>query len=296
MSNININLYRTFIAVAESKSFAEASEKLGTNDRAISNDINALEKQLDVQLFYRKHKGSNNGMKITEIGAEIYPQVKKIISACDFIRRTVESGNSLESGTLSIGCSANITESYLMEKLVKLAKDHPNVKVKLDSESSDSKMIEKLKNNEIDFIIMDEYIAKDLEELEVKRIKDISNIFVSKEKINIKDMQELENYKFILNYEDRTSTKKLIEVMKPYNLKMEAIMRCPTTKLRKEAAKSGMGIAYVVKDLCKDELENKELYELKLPIEMPITNISLVYQKEQLTKVDEEFIKEYLNV
>lgn len=29
---------------------------------------------------------------------------------------------------------------------------------------------------------------------------------------------------------------------------------------------------------------------------MPITNISLVYQKEQLTKVDEEFIKEYLNV
>lgn len=296
MSNININLYRTFIAVAESKSFAEASEKLGTNDRAISNDINALEKQLDVQLFYRKHKGSNNGMKITEIGAEIYPQVKKIISACDFIRRTVESGNSLESGTLSIGCSANITESYLMEKLVKLAKDHPNVKVKLDSESSDSKMIEKLKNNEIDFIIMDEYIAKDLEELEVKRIKDISNIFVSKEKINIKDMQELENYKFILNYEDRTSTKKLIEVMKPYNLKMEAIMRCPTTKLRKEAAKSGMGIAYVVKDLCKNELENKELYELKLPIEMPITNISLVYQKEQLTKVDEEFIKEYLNV
>lgn len=296
MSNININLYRTFIAVAESKSFAEASEKLGTNDRAISNDINALEKQLDVQLFYRKHKGSNNGMKITEIGAEIYPQVKKIISACDFIRRTVESGNSLESGTLSIGCSANITESYLMEKLVKLAKDHPNVKVKLDSESSDSKMIEKLKNNEIDFIIMDEYIAKDLEELEVKRIKDISNIFVSKEKINIKDMQELENYKFILNYEDRTSIKKLIEVMKPYNLKMEAIMRCPTTKLRKEAAKSGMGIAYVVKDLCKNELENKELYELKLPIEMPITNISLVYQKEQLTKVDEEFIKEYLNV
>lgn len=93
--NINQNLYRTFVVVAESKSFAEAAEKMDTTDKAISNDINSLEKQLGIQLFYRKHKGSNNGLKITEIVKEIYPQVKKVIANCDFIPLIIESGNSL---------------------------------------------------------------------------------------------------------------------------------------------------------------------------------------------------------
>ena len=66
LNQININLYRTFVIVAESKTFAEAAEKMDTTDKAISNDINSLERQLGIQLFYRKHKGSNNGLKITK--------------------------------------------------------------------------------------------------------------------------------------------------------------------------------------------------------------------------------------
>lgn len=294
--DINSNLYRTFTVVAESKSFAEAAEKLCTNDKSISNDINALEKQLGVQLFYRKHKGSNSGMKITEIGEEIYPQAKRVISGCDFIPTMVESGNSLENGKLSIGCPSHITEFYLMEKLVKLAHDHPNVKLKLDSESSGAKMIEELRNNEIDFIIIDTVPSQDLDEMEVKKIKDIDNILVSKEKIKIKDIKELNNYKFILNYEDRMSTKKLTETLKEYNIKIESILQCPTTELRMAAAKGGMGLSYIMRDVCQKELENKELYEVELPIKLPINNINIIYPKDQLTKVDKAFIKKYLDI
>ena len=77
LNQININLYRTFVIVAESKTFAEAAEKMDTTDKAISNDINSLERQLGIQLFYRKHKCSNNGLKITEQGEETYPKAKK---------------------------------------------------------------------------------------------------------------------------------------------------------------------------------------------------------------------------
>ena len=51
-----------------------------------------------------------------------------------------------------------------MPKLIKLTKDYPNIEIKLDTESSSKKMIEELKNNEIDFIILDtipdEYIKE----------------------------------------------------------------------------------------------------------------------------------------
>lgn len=53
-----------------------------TTDKAISDYRNWLEKQLGLQLFYRKHKISNNELKIAEIEKEIYPQAKKIIAKC----------------------------------------------------------------------------------------------------------------------------------------------------------------------------------------------------------------------
>ena len=61
-----------------------------------------------------------------------------------------------------------------------------------------------------------------------------------------------------------------------------------------EAVKKNMGIAYVIKEAVKNELNNKELYEVELPIELPSLKLNLIYLKGELTKVDKKFIKEYL--
>ena len=50
---------------------------------------------------------------------------------------------------------------------------------------------------------------------------------------------------------------------------------------------------------CKNrqkELANNELYEVKLAINLPINSISVVYAKDRLTKVDKQFIKEYIKM
>ena len=59
-------------------------------------------------------------------------------------------------------------------------------------------------------------------------------------------------------------------------------------QLDKEVADEAM------KEAVKNELENKELYEVELPIELPKSKINLIYIKEQLTQADRKFIKEYL--
>lgn len=294
LNQININLYRTFVIVAESKTFAEAAEKMDTTDKAISNDINSLERQLGIQLFYRKHKGSNNGLKITEQGEEIYPKAKKIISECDFIPSIIESGNSLENGKLTIGCPSHITEFFLMEKLIKLAHNYPNIEVKLDTESDSRKMIEELKNNEMDFVILDTIPDEYKNELEIDELEKIENIFIANRKIEIDNLQELQDYKFILSYDDRVSTKRLWETLQEQDLKMKVTLKCPTTEQRISAAKGGVGLAYIMKEAAKKEIENGELYEVKIPIKLPMNSINLVYLKNRLTKVDKEFINTYL--
>ena len=50
MSNINLNLYRIFCKVAQSKSYSDASEKLNLSVSNISTQITNLEEQLNLKL------------------------------------------------------------------------------------------------------------------------------------------------------------------------------------------------------------------------------------------------------
>lgn len=288
MSNINLNLFRYFIAAAESKSFAEAGEKLGYNESTVSTSISTLEKQLGVQLFTRKP------LKITEVGQQIYEAVKSGFADFDFAMVIAESKNNLEYGKISIGCPSHITNFFLMDKIANAIKDYPKMQIDLDTESDSKQLISLLKNNKIDFAILDVIPEEYVKELEIKEIENIDNIFVSKELIKVNDIKELENYKYILSYDNKISTIKLLETLKKYNLALTPILRCPTTEQRINAAKHGIGIAYVMKEAVKKELENKELYEVKIPIELPKSSLKIVYLKNHLTKVDKEFIKNYL--
>ena len=71
-------------------------------------------------------------------------------------------------------------------------------------------------------------------------------------------------------------------------------MEIDITELKVDATKMGLGLGYVMRDSVKSELENKELYEVKLPIELPKSTVNLLYLKGQLTSIDKKFIKDYL--
>ena len=88
--------------------------------------------------------------------------------------------------------------------------------------------------------------------------------------------------------------KKLKNILKQHDIEIEANMQYDITELRVNAAKRGLGISYVMKETVKEELNNKELYEVELPIELPVSKINLIYIKEQLTQSDKKFIKNYL--
>lgn len=292
-NSINLNLFRFFIVSAESNSFAEAGEKLGYSASNISNNISTLEKQLGVKLFTRKP------LKLTEIGEAIYKTSKNGIQCLDFSSVLAQSKDSLEFGSIAIGCPSHITDFYLMEQIGKAVKEYPNIQIDLDTESGSHQLIEKLKNNEIDFAILDLIPDENAAELEIEELREIDNIFVSKDKIEIKDIKDvkkLENYKYIFPFYNRLSFMKLSEVLEKFNLTLNYSMRCPTTEQRINACKHGIGIAYILKEAVKKELDEHILYEVKLPKEfqLPKSNLKIVYLKNHLTKVDKEFIKKYL--
>ena len=212
-NNVNLNLMKTFIVVAESKSLADAGEKLGYASSSISTSISTLENQLGVQLFTRKP------LKLTEIGKEIYENARLGMRTVDFAVTIAQSKNDMNCAKISIGCPSHITEFYLMERIENAINDYPNMCISIDTESDSRELIEEIRQNKIDFAILDSVPADCKEELVIKELKKTKNIFISNEPIDIKDIKELENYKYVLSYENKTTTKRLGKILNDYDPK-----------------------------------------------------------------------------
>ena len=84
---INLELYRIFYAVAETKNITKASELLNISQPAVTKHIKNLENELKVELFKR----SKYGMILNENGKKLYLQIKdsiEILSKTDSIFNT----------------------------------------------------------------------------------------------------------------------------------------------------------------------------------------------------------------
>ncbi len=289
MSNINLNLYRIFCAVASSKSYSEASEKINLSVPNISTQILNLENQLDVKLFNRE----KDGVKLTDAGKELYDIISKGMLAFEYGEKVLKEKNDLSNGIITIGCPSHITTYYLMDCIEKAKKEYPNLAIKLVSSANAEEMLELLYNHKINFIVND-IIPNNNTDLIVKELKTVNNILVSKKPLKINDVKELEKLNYILNFDYTNSTKRLVETLSKYGVKINDTIECDVTEVRVDAAKRELGIGYVIKEAVKRELERGELYEVEIPIKLPSISINLISIKDQLTKVDKSFIKNYL--
>lgn len=289
MYDISINLYKTFCIVAQSKNYVDASNKLHISTTAISKNIRQLESLLGTTLFYRE----KDGVKLTGAGQEFFKYAEQGLATLNLGEKLIMQKSDLATGEISIGCPSHLTTFYLMNYIEKAKEDYPNLKINLISGADFNKMIQMLEEHKIDFIIDTTQVDTNYNNIVVEELKEVENIFISNRPIKIKELKELENQKYILNFEYSSTIKKLKNTLKQHNIEIEANMQYDITELRINAVKRGLGVGYVMKESVKNELENKELYEIKLPIKLPISKINLIYIKEQLTQSDKKFIKNY---
>ena len=289
MSEINLNLYRVFCAVAKSKTYAEASGILNISIPAISININKLEDALETKLFLRE----KNGLKLTKNGKKLYEIANKALEKIDLGEKMILEKNDISNGEITIGCPSHIASFYLMNRIEKAMKDYPNLKIKLICGANYVELMNLLQNHKLNFVILDQIIETD-DEFEIEEIKTLNNIFISKVPLKINKLEELEDFNYILNFENTISTKSLFEKLKKYGIEIKSTLECDTTELRIDAIKRNLGIGYAIKETAILELEKGELFEVELPIELPKIKINIICIKEQLTKVDKAFIRKYL--
>lgn len=287
---INLNHYRTFWIVAQSKSYADASNKLNVTKTAIAKNIQQLEDQLNTKLFYRESRG----VKLTADGETFYKFVDKGFSEIEAGEKLIAQKNNIETGEIIIGALSHIADFLLIDKIQEVKSKYPELKVKLTTGATGKNLIELLEDHKIDFAVDSTSMNIKNKDIVKEELMEVENIFVSKKPTKIDDIKELTNFKLVLGGEYTHTTQELINTLKEHGVSIKPSVEMDITELRISAAKKGIGISYVMKESVKEALKNKEVYEVKIPIKLPVSKINLIYLKEQLNKADKQFIKDYL--
>jgi DNA-binding transcriptional LysR family regulator len=137
---------RYFIAVAEEGRIAWAAERLGMQQPPLSQQIKALERELDVQLFRRKARG----VELTEAGRAFLDNARTMLSqldhSCETARRTARG----EQGRICVGITPSGPFYPFVPRVIRAFREaYPLVSLTLEEYPS-NELIDRLRNEQLD--------------------------------------------------------------------------------------------------------------------------------------------------
>ena len=141
-----------FIAVVETNSFFEAGEVCHISQSAISQQIRALEEELQVTLLER------HGRKftVTPAGRYFYEQAKKQVQALDSAIREVRRIDSGEYQRLRVGVLNGFSGRIIQKTVQDFTVSHPHVRLSLTT-GTHEELFHPVNDGSLDMVINDQW-------------------------------------------------------------------------------------------------------------------------------------------
>ena len=280
--NIDFELYRIFYVVANHGNITRASEELNISQPAISKAIKNLEEQLGGQLFVR----TKRGVVLTEEGQEFYIYIKQAIEYINNAENKFTELMNLETGRIKIGISTTLTKEFLLPYLEQFHSLYPKIEIQITT-SMTSSLIQNLKNGFLDLVILNlnrKTYGSDIKIIKCKKIQDCFVVNKKHQKLIDKEisLKEIRNYPLILQAKGSNTRAFLDTIARENGVVLKPNMKLASYTLVVEFAKIGFGIGYATKEYIKQEIKNKELFELKLKEKIPSRYIGIALSKNYI--------------
>lgn len=117
-----------FLAVADTGSFTQASDRLGVTKAVVSAQVARLEEELGVSLFVR----TTRSVTLTEDGELLLTHARNIQSEAESALEALQSKSVAPSGTLRIAAPLDYGQSFLVPVLTEFRARFPACTVSLD--------------------------------------------------------------------------------------------------------------------------------------------------------------------
>ena len=122
MENFRLRVFRS---VARHLNFRIAAEELLLTQSAVTQQIKALESELDVPLFDR----GGGRVSLTPAGASLLPFAERLAALAEEAREAVAAATGHHAGRLALGASQTIGQYLLPRLIAEFLKQNPRIQV-----------------------------------------------------------------------------------------------------------------------------------------------------------------------
>jgi LysR family transcriptional regulator, glycine cleavage system transcriptional activator len=120
----SLTAVRAFDAAARHLSCSRAAEELFLTQSAVSKQLQSLEEDLGVQLFYRMHQG----LTLTDAGAAYWAGIRPALHMLAEAAATARALRS-DDNIINLIVPLSLCQKWLIPRLPHFVREHPNVKV-----------------------------------------------------------------------------------------------------------------------------------------------------------------------
>ena len=290
--NINLDLYNYFYYVCEFKSITKAANFLYVSQPAITKQIKNLEKNLGKTLIIRNSKG----IELTEDGEFLYNKIKDSIELLNSTEASFKENRDKYNTVITIEAGHSLLRSFLLKAIIEFNKKYPDIKFSVCTRPY-QESIQLLKEGKIDikFLSMEKQ-TEPINDIVFENFMNVEDIFVvtkstSKEYPKEIKLKDLNNYSTIVLTKDMLSRNFIDNYFKENNIEFKPKYELSSQWLIGEYVRLNAGIGVLVKQHIIDQLNNKELIEIKTDVKLPKRTLGYAYRKSSLKySVIKEFI------
>jgi len=289
---INLELYRIFYTVAACGNISQASERLFISQPAVSKSIKRLENIVGVILFSR----NSRGVKLTEEGKVFFDYIERGLNEISTGEKILTKLIKKEQGIIRLGVSSTLCRHFLIPKLENFIKEYPEIKIKIINKTTFD-TLKLMEDGIIDLCIVSEPSHSDL--YSFIKLSEIQDIFVASkgylELLNTKEVYEFFSKGNLMLLESDNITRTYIDkYFEDNNIFVKPEIEISNMEFLIEFAKIGLGIAAVIKDFVKNELEEGSLVEIPIYPTIPKRNVGVVYHNNISLSIAAQAFVEYL--
>lgn len=269
--------YRIFFEVAKAGSISKAAKLLYISQPAISKSILRLEENLEIALFTRTSKG----VSLTPEGQIFYEYLQNAFSAIEAGETHLAKIKQFNIGKITVGTSNTLCKYILLPYLNRFMKENPHTMVSIFTQSSDETSF-LLSENKIDIGL----VAKPdrTQSMSYISIMEIHDIFVASPAY-LGSLKHIFNNNFdplrdgnIMMLDKNNATRRFIDsCIEGSKLQLNQSIETGNMELLIEFAKTGIGIACVIKEFIQKELEEGTLIEIEMPPDLYIPKREIVF-------------------
>lgn len=258
---MEIRHLRTFLTVAKLLSFNKAAERLHYAQSSISAQIQALEEELDVQLFDRLGRR----ILLTEAGERLIPYAEKIIDLADETRTEI-GGGAEPGGSLTIRVPESLGVHRLPSVIYEFSTRFPGIRLNLINCAHET-LQKELRNGAIDlaFLLTESFHAADVEveALGVESLALVANPSNRLARKRLVRTRDLAGETLVLSKVDCSYRRLFEKILEEEGIPLEATRIFHSVGFLKQCVMGGAGITILPEVAVSEEIARRKLARLR---------------------------------